>query len=91
VTEDRNFKAVEVLCEEFGIMQVKISAHHPQANGQVERRNADTMRSLERAMIEDEEWDIALDATLLGLRIIPSRRTGLSPYEIIFGEAPRAP
>jgi transposase InsO family protein len=83
--------AVEVLCEEFGIIQVKTSAHHPQANGQVERKNADIMRSLEKAIIDDEDWDIALDATLLGLRIIPSRRTGLSPYEVIFGEAPRMP
>jgi hypothetical protein len=41
--------AVEVLCEEFGIIQ---------ADGQVEKRNADIMRSLEREMIEDEEWDI---------------------------------
>jgi hypothetical protein len=83
--------AVEVLCEEFGIIQVKTSAHHPQANGQVERKNADIMRSFEKAIIDDEDWDIALDTTLLGLRIIPSRRTGISPYEVIFGEAPRIP
>jgi transposase InsO family protein len=82
---------VKAVCEELGIQQVVTSAYHPQANGQTERQNGDVMRHLEAHLREDEDWDLSLDNVLLGLRIQPSRRHGLSSFEVLFGESPRLP
>ena len=41
--------------------------------------------------MEEPDWDLFLDNILLGIRVTPSRRTGLSPYEVMFGEAARLP
>jgi transposase InsO family protein len=82
---------VKAVCEELGIQQVFTSAYHPQANEQTERSNGDVMRHLESHLREDEDWDLSLDNVFLGLRIQPSRRHGLSSYEVMFGESPRLP
>lgn len=84
-------KGVDVVCDEFGIIHSETSAYRPQSNGQVERRNADITHGIERVLTDDSNWDLALDNVLLGIRITPSRKTGLCPYEILFGEAPRLP
>jgi hypothetical protein len=38
-----------------------------------------------------EDSDLMLDSALLGVRIQANSRTGLSPYEVLFGQAPNIP
>lgn len=75
------------LCERFGVHLIVISSHRPQANGQVERMNQTVVDRLTRAATDD--WDLDIFSALHGIRCTPSRRTGLSPHEVMFGEPPR--
>jgi len=90
---DREFlsDAVGAVCEAFGVTRVTTAAYHPAANGQSERRNQDVKAALERTLGDDECWDYRLENVLLGIRATPSRRHGLSPHEVIFGEKLRLP
>jgi hypothetical protein len=75
----------------FGIIQVTTSAYHPQGNAQAERSNKELITMIEKYCLENPDWDLQLPNALLAMRIRPSRRTGLSPYQIVFGENPRIP
>jgi hypothetical protein len=77
-------------CDSLGIQLKIISSHHPQSNGQVERKNRDIIDSLTKTAT-DEDWDLDILQTLQGLRRTNSRRTGRSPHEILFGEPARVP
>jgi transposase InsO family protein len=82
---------VEEFCRMFGIIQVTTSAYHPQGNAQAERSNKELITMIEKYCLENPDWDLQLPNALLAMRIRPSRRTGLSPYQIVFGENPRIP
>jgi transposase InsO family protein len=79
---------VQELMKEYGIQHKVSSSHYPQGDGQVERMNRDVVDSLTRTAT-DNEWDLEVQRTAWSIRISPSRRTGLSPYEVLYGVAPR--
>jgi hypothetical protein len=75
------------ICKLYGIQVKVISSHHPQGNGQVERANKDLIDRLTRSL--DDDWDLNCRTVAYGINATPSRRTGLSPLEVISGVVPR--
>lgn len=67
--------------------QIPTSAYHPHANGQVESRNGDIWTRLEKHG-KDSDWDLDLPSVVMAINVQPSRRIGVSPYELVFGKAP---
>jgi hypothetical protein len=85
-------KAVKLFCESFGIQGKPSSSHRPETQGQVEVMNRSVVSRLENLCRDHpEDWDLMLDSALLGVRIQANSRTGLSPYEVLFGQAPNIP
>jgi hypothetical protein len=82
-------EVLKLLSEIYHFEHVLISSRHPQGDGQVERRNRDIVNQLEK--LDTEDWDLNLDSILMGIRVRPTVRTGLSPYEIMFCQSPRLP
>jgi hypothetical protein len=80
---------LQMLREVYHFDHINSSSRHPQGDGQVERRNQDIISNLEKGDMED--WDIHIANVLTGIRIRPTIRTGLSPYEILFCQSPRLP
>ena len=74
-----------------GIEMKPTSTHRPSSNGQVERVNQEIKAVILKSVEDEEDWDASLAACLWALRIRPSRRTGVTPYQIIFGITPRIP
>ena len=65
----------------------------PQRNASVERFNQTLKRALHHVMLGDKarEWHRILPYLLWALRTIPSRTTGLSPYQLVYGRLARGP
>jgi hypothetical protein len=80
---------IQLLSQTYHFEHILSSSRHPQGDGQVERRNRDIIGQLEKTDMED--WDLNLDNVLTGIRVRPTVRTGLSPYEVLFCQPPRLP
>jgi hypothetical protein len=80
---------LKLLSEVYHFEHVLISSRHPQGDGQAERRIRDVANQIEK--MDTEDWDLNLDSILMGIRVRPNARTGLSPYEILFCQSPRLP
>jgi hypothetical protein len=84
--------AVQELYATLMIEPRPTSAYNPSANGQAERRNADVIQRLENYIRDDpEDWDLHLPSVLMGIRITPTDRLGVSPYEVVYNRPPRIP
>ncbi len=77
---------VKEMQEHYHFEYINSSSHHPQGDGQIERRNRDQLEKMDK-----EYWDLNLENVLTRMRIRSSARTGLSPYEVMFCQAPRLP
>ncbi|XP_075704128.1 protein NYNRIN-like [Rhinoderma darwinii] len=74
----------------LGISQALHTPYHPQSSGKVERLNGTLKLKIQKAMVETgKPWTECLPLALFSVRYTPTKRTGLSPYEILFGSAPR--
>ncbi|XP_044129835.1 uncharacterized protein LOC122923175 [Bufo gargarizans] len=74
----------------LGIEQAFHTAYHPQSSGRVERLNGTIKSKIQKAMAElKKPWTECLPLALFSIRYTPNRKTGLSPYEVLFGNAPR--
>jgi hypothetical protein len=67
-------------------------AYHPQSNP-VERAHRDLKAGLRAALetVGGQEWDQCLPQILFAFRCTPSRGTGLTPFEVLFGRQPNIP
>ena len=80
---------IEDVCQVLQLEQVFSTPHHPQANGQIERANAEIMRHL-RALV------VPLKTTATWSRYVPlvariinsmaNRVTGIAPAKLLFGD-----
>ena len=74
--------------EILGIYHLPIIAYHPQANGIVERRNAEVMKHL-RALVSTRglagDWSLMLPLAQRILNATSDSSIGRAPMEIIFG------
>jgi hypothetical protein len=77
-------------CENSGIDVRYVSVTHPRANGQVERANGMVLDTLKKrlhdaANTKGGKWIKELPNALWGLRTLPSKPTGQSPYFLVYG------
>ncbi|XP_066440839.1 protein NYNRIN-like [Eleutherodactylus coqui] len=74
----------------LGVEQAFHTPYHPQSSGKVERLNGTLKLKIQKAMVETgKPWPECLPLALYSVRTTPNRKTGLSPYEILFGSVPR--
>eukprot|EP00475_Leptophrys_vorax_P010634 TRINITY_DN17221_c0_g1_i1.p1 TRINITY_DN17221_c0_g1~~TRINITY_DN17221_c0_g1_i1.p1 ORF type:complete len:961 (+),score=190.21 TRINITY_DN17221_c0_g1_i1:262-3144(+) len=96
VETDRGGEFLSKTGKEFfkllGVEHRPSSSHNPQAQGAVERMNGTVVIHLENAVRDSpSDWDLAVDGVLLGIRVQKLRRTGFSPYELVYGKPPTLP
>ena len=79
-------KIVTELCSIMNVKKLFITAHHPQANGMVERSNSTILTSL-RSYCNDmgSDWDLYVTSVRFAINTIPNTMTGESPYYHVFG------
>ncbi|KAM3913063.1 protein NYNRIN-like [Leptodactylus fuscus] len=74
----------------LGIEQAFHTPYHPQSSGKVERLNGTLKLKIQKAMAETgRPWPECLSLALYSVRTTPNRKTGLSPFEVLFGSVPR--
>lgn len=92
--EGTNLKGhvVQKLCDKFGVKRLFSSAHHPQANGQVERFNQIIGDTLALTYNERKnDWDEHLDAVTFAYNMTVQDSIGLTPQELLFVRKPITP
>ena len=75
------------LCKALGIKRRRTSAYHPQTNGAVERFHRDLSKALGSYVVDSEhrDWSDHVPMVAWARNTTPSRATGLSPFELLFG------
>ena len=74
----------------MGIDRTHTTPYHPRSNGLVEKWHRHLKASLMCCALSTE-WYSFLPSVLLGLRTVVRLDTGLSPAEMLFGQALRIP
>ena len=76
---------VQSLCGRLGVTHIKTSTYHPQSNGCLERFHGTLVPMLRKVSKNNLSWPEQIKYVLFALRGMPSRTTGFSPYEVVFG------
>ena len=72
------------MARQLGIKHLRTTSYHPQTNGMIERFHRTLKQSL-RILSFDANWVKTLPFVLLGWRNTPSRTTGSTPSQLLFG------
>ena len=76
----------------MGITKTRTTAYHPQCDGQTERQNRTLQNMLSSfASSRRDDWDLWLDSVTFAYNTSKHDVLGVSPYEVVFGRAPRLP
>ena len=81
---------VKELCRLCGISQIHTVPYRPQGNGVLERLHGTLKPILAKAAADGLDWLTVLPLALSAVRAIPSRSTGFSPAELVYGRNPRS-
>lgn len=73
----------------FGIMHLRTTAYHPQANGMVERLHRQLKAAIE--CHESDDWIEVLPVVMMGMRAAFKPDVGATAAELVFGETIRLP
>ena len=73
----------------YGIKKSRTTAYHPQGNGMAERFNRSLLYLLRSYTQQEADWEIHLPLALFAYRTAVHSSTGISPFEIMFGKAPK--
>lgn len=82
-------KQFSEFCTKLNVKHVLNATATPRANGQVERYNRSILQSLAACTDDEERWDMQLSKVKWGLNSTTNSATGKTPYELLFGYAPR--
>ncbi|KAK3924427.1 Pol polyprotein, partial [Frankliniella fusca] len=75
-----------------GTHQRITSAYNPQANGHVERQNAEIVCKLLKVLRQNiSKWPSILDGIMFAHRVQKQQSTGYSPFFLLFGQEPILP
>ena len=89
--QGRNFESLllrETL-KAFGTSKSHTTAYHPQGDRMVERFNRSLLQMLRSNVEVKQEWEVYLPLVLYAYRTAIHSSTGYSPFELIFGRAPK--
>jgi transposase InsO family protein len=82
-------KVVQLVARSLGITWKLHIAYCPQSSGKVEHMNRILKSQLEKLCWETHlQWDQLLPIALLRIRSSPTKQTGLSPFEVLYGSHP---
>ncbi|XP_047141221.1 uncharacterized protein LOC124816193 [Hydra vulgaris] len=85
-------KVSENLLNLTGTCQRITSAHHPQANGLVERANRTIQGSMLKVLNgEQEKWPHSLDGILFAFQTTRHKSTGVTPFQVMYAREPVLP
>ncbi len=84
-------KVISNLCEKLHIDQRISSAYHPQTNGLDERFNQTLIRSLQKVVETEEEWDLCIKPVLFAYRTSKQASSKYTPFELLYGRKPCLP
>ncbi len=76
------------LCEKLHIDQRISCAYHPQTNGLDERFNQTLIRSLQKVVETEEEWDLCIKPVLFAYRTSKQASSKYTPFELLCGRKP---
>lgn len=80
------------ICDVMGITKTRTTAYHPSGDGQVERQNRTLQNMLSAfASKRRDDWDLFIDPVVYAYNSSRQESTGISPYEVVFGQTPRLP
>ena len=89
-----NFESelIRILCEKFGVQKLRCTPAHAATNGQTERFNRTVCDCLTFYVDENQsDWDKWLPLICFAFRSSVHSTTGYTPFQLVFGFAPRAP
>ena len=73
----------------YGITKSRTTAYHPQGDGMVERFNRSLLQLLRSYTQKEADWEFHLPLALFAYRTAIHSSTGVSPFEMMFGRAPK--
>ena len=76
---------MEEFLDELGIKHRKTIPLWPRANGEVERQNKSSLKTMCTAQAEGKPWQQELQKYLLAYRLTPHITTSVSPAELLYG------
>jgi len=76
------------LCKLLGVKQVYTSSRHPQTNSRAESFSNNILNSLRTSCNSVSDWPRMLSAIGHSFRTSVAKPLGISPYEVVFGQAP---
>src|SRR6201985_523304 len=89
ITSDRGTEFLNTLVTEFErtyrIKHIKITAYHPQGNGQTERTNRTIKDILSKVSGAYTNWVHYLESALFAIRTARQKSTTFSPAELVYG------
>ena len=79
-------EVIKSVCHLLGMGKTRISAYHPQGNGQVERFNRTVEAILAKTVKDNQrDWDLCLQKALFAYRTSLHETTGFTPFHLVFG------
>ena len=75
----------------FGIAKSRTTAYHPQGDGMVERFNRSLLQMLRAYVSDQSDWEKFLPLVMFAYRTSIHTSTGISPFELMFGQSTQKP
>jgi transposase InsO family protein len=84
-------KIMSELCNRLNINHQTTSAHHPQANGLVERTNRTILNYLRKYLEGNNDWVELLQGLSFAINTSVHTSTGYTPFQAVYGRRPIVP
>ena len=86
-----NFEStfLKQVLQAYGIKKSRTTACHPQSNSMAERFNRSLLQLLQSCTQQDTDWELHLPLALFAYRTAVHSSTGVLPFEMMFGRAPK--